>query len=231
MTIYELLKEFAFRGSLTMWQSHIMTIIVTSTLTTVAAFFVHKWANGINEQLKIAAIAFESQDGMFVTDAKSIILRVNQAFTRVTGYTVDEALGKTPRLLKSGRHDKAFYVAMWKSINESGSWAGEIWNRRKNGEVYPEQLTITSVKDTSGIVTNYVATLTDVSERKLAEIALEESEFRWKFAIEGSGDGVWDWIVQSDKKIFSHRWKEILGYGEMDDPTSFPRMGESFPSG
>ena len=216
MTIYEFLKEFAFKGALTLWESHIITIVVTATLTTCASFFVRKWAIGVNEQLNIAAIAFESQEGMFVTDASSIILRVNRAFTRITGYSAEEALGNTPKLLKSGYQDKAFYTDMWANINKTGVWVGEIWNRHKSGEVYSELLTITAVKDVNGVVTNYVAALTDVTKRKQAEAALKESEFRWKFAIEGSGDGVWDWNIQTDEAQYSKRWKEMLGYSDKE---------------
>ena len=120
------------------------------------------------KNLRIAATAFESQEGMVVTDANTVILRVNQAFTKITGYSAEEAIGQTPKLLRSERQDKAFYSAMWKSINNTGSWQGEIWNQRKNGEVYPEHLTITAVKDASGIVSNYVASLTDITMSKAA---------------------------------------------------------------
>ena len=120
-------------------------------------------------ELRIAATAFESQEGMIVTDANMTILRVNPAFTAVTGYTAQEAVGQTPRLLKSGRHDVGFYAAMWKSILHTGAWRGEIWNRRKNGEVYPEQLTITAVKGADEKITHYIATLHDITERKQTE--------------------------------------------------------------
>src|SRR5450830_284990 len=119
-------------------------------------------------ELVIAATAFESQEGILVTDANNVILRVNRAFTTITGYTAEEIVGKNPRLLRSGRHDAAFYAGMWKAINGTGEWAGEIWNRRKNGEVYPDRLTITAVKDANGKVTNYVANLTDISLSKAA---------------------------------------------------------------
>ncbi len=125
-----------------------------------------------HDSLRIAATIFESQEGMFITDTNSVILRVNHAFTRITGYSAEEAIGKTPSLFKSGQQDKDFYASMWKSLNREGYWAGEILNRRKSGEVYPEQLTITTVKDASGIFTNYVATLTDISERKGLESEL-----------------------------------------------------------
>jgi diguanylate cyclase (GGDEF)-like protein/PAS domain S-box-containing protein len=120
-------------------------------------------------ELRISAIAFEAEEGMFITDAAGVILRVNQAFTGITGYTAEEAVGQKPGLLNSGRHDAAFYAAMWESIHRIGSWQGDIWNRRKNGEIYPERLTITAVKDDAGKITHYVATLHDITERKAAE--------------------------------------------------------------
>jgi len=121
------------------------------------------------EQLHIAAAAFESQEGMLVTDADSVILRVNKAFTEITGYTAAEAVGQTPRLLSSGRHDTDFYRAMWEAIHCTGGWQGEIWDRRKNGEVYPKWLTISAVKNGDGVVTHYVGTHFDITERKKAE--------------------------------------------------------------
>ena len=125
------------------------------------------------EELRIAATAFESQEGMMITDASRGILRVNRAFTSITGYTADEVIGKNPRLLSSGRHDVSFYRNMWKSINSAGFWEGEIWNRRKNGEIYPEHLTITAVKDSDGAVTNYVAALADITLSKKSEEEIE----------------------------------------------------------
>jgi diguanylate cyclase (GGDEF)-like protein/PAS domain S-box-containing protein len=123
----------------------------------------------IEQNLQIAAIAFESQEGMLVTDANRVILRVNSAFTQITGYTEDEIIGKHPGMLSSGRHDKDFYANMWESIVNTGSWEGEVWNRRKNGEVYPAHLTFTAVKGRDGTTVNYVATLVDITSRKSAE--------------------------------------------------------------
>jgi diguanylate cyclase (GGDEF)-like protein/PAS domain S-box-containing protein len=116
--------------------------------------------------LRIAATAFESQEGMMVTDVNRIILRVNKSFSLITGYSAEEVIGQSPSMLSSGRHDASFYTTMWDSILTSGSWQGEIWNRRKNGEIYPENITITAVKDLSGIVTNYVGTFTDITSIK-----------------------------------------------------------------
>lgn len=127
--------------------------------------------------LRIAAIAFEAQEGMFITDANGIILRVNSAFNEITGYSSAEAVGKTPRLLTSGRHDSAFYEAIWESVHRTGTWQGDIWNRRKNGEIYPVWLTITSVKDSTGALTHYVSTMTDMTSRKEAEDAIRNLAF------------------------------------------------------
>lgn len=127
--------------------------------------------------LRIAAIAFESQEGMMVTDANKVILKVNKAFSAITGYTVEEAIGLTPRLLSSGHHKAGFYDEMWDSIKNTGSWAGEVWNRRKNGEVYPQYITITAVKSAGGIITNYVATFTDVTLRRQAEAEIHQLAF------------------------------------------------------
>ena len=129
------------------------------------------------DEIRIAATAFESQEGMVITDADKKILRANPAFTRITGYTFDEVMGRTPALLKSGRHDEAFYQAMWENITAKGSWQGEIWNRRKSGEVYPEWLTITAVKDGAGQITHYIGALTDITLRKSAEDEIRNLAF------------------------------------------------------
>ena len=126
------------------------------------------------EHLLIAATAFESQEGMMVTDDKKVIIRVNKAFTLITGYDAKEVIGHNPKILSSGRHDAAFYEKIWKVVNTTGFWAGEIWSKRKNGDVYPEDLTITAVKNTDGIVTNYVATISDISLRKQAELKIKD---------------------------------------------------------
>jgi len=123
----------------------------------------------MDTELKIAATAFESQMGMFISDARQNILRVNRAFCRITGYTPQEVIGRNPRLLSSGRHDQGFYADMFHSIACSDSWQGEIWNRHKDGEVYPEWLTITAVKNDAGELTHFVAAFSDISERKAAE--------------------------------------------------------------
>ena len=124
------------------------------------------------EALRIAAIAFESQEAILVTDASGNILRVNEAFTRTTGYSADEVVGKNPRLLQSGRHGPEFYAKVWERIHDSGHWQGEVWDRHKNGSVYPKWLVISSVRGHTGQVTHYVGSFFDLSERKKAAAAI-----------------------------------------------------------
>lgn len=131
------------------------------------AFSEEKRATEAN--LRIAASAFESQESLMITDANGVILRVNQAFSDTTGYTAEDVVGQTPRILKSGRHNEDFFRAMWESIAQTGKWQGEIWDRRKNGEIYPKLLTISAVKGDDEVVTHYVGSHFDISERKAAE--------------------------------------------------------------
>jgi len=120
-----------------------------------------------------ATVVDNSVEGVVVTDANSRILSINTAVTRLLGYTEAELLGKTPRVFKSGRHGKAFYEALWASVRQTGHWEGEIWNRRKNGEVFPEYMSLSAVRDPAGTVTHYVCMFTDISEEKARERQLE----------------------------------------------------------
>lgn len=128
-------------------------------------------------ELRIAAVAFESQESIIVTDANNVILRVNRAFTDTTGYTAEEIIGNNPKTLHSGRHDKSFFMLMWNTINTTGTWSGEIWNKRKNGSVFPAHLTITAVKNTDGETINYVGTSTDITASKAAAAEIENLAF------------------------------------------------------
>jgi diguanylate cyclase (GGDEF)-like protein/PAS domain S-box-containing protein len=120
-------------------------------------------------ELKIAATAFEAQESLMVTDASGMILRVNQSLSKITGYSVQELIGQSPRILSSGRHDQDFFKSMWNSINLNGVWQGEVFNRRKNGEIFPAYLSISAVKNAQGFVTNYVSTFADITTSKVAE--------------------------------------------------------------
>ncbi len=125
-----------------------------------------------SEATRIATAAFEAPDGMMITDADNVILRVNQGFTHITGYTAADVVGNTPRLLSSGRHDSHFFDAMWQSLLADDRWEGEVWNRHRDGTVFPCRLTIQAVRDSQGDVRNYVGALFDISRQKNAEAEL-----------------------------------------------------------
>ena len=125
--------------------------------------------------------AFSSaHEAMMLTDAKGNIIEVNPSFSRITGYSREEYIGKNPRVMKSGKHTIEFYQAMWNSINSEGHWQGEIWNRKKSGEIYPENLSISAVTNDAGEVTNYVAVFSDIAifkeqERQLKQMAYHDA--------------------------------------------------------
>ena len=163
-------REFPMELSLAAWETvegRFITAIIRDTSERKLA----------EEQFRIAAIVFEAQEGMIITDSSGIILRVNSAFTRITGYAADEAVGQSLRLLHSGRQTADFYKAMWSSIGRSGSWQGEVWNKRKSGEIYPEWLGITAVQNDEGDVSHYVGTFTDITARKAAEDEIKHLAF------------------------------------------------------
>lgn len=130
------------------------------------------------KQLKLAAEVFDNaKEGIMITDADQQILAVNDAFTRMTGYSADEAVGQTPRLLNSGRQDSAFYATIRAALTSEMHWQGEIWNRRKNGEVFPEWLSIAAVRDEEASVSHYVAVFSDLTQRKAAERKIDHLAF------------------------------------------------------
>ena len=128
-------------------------------------------------ELRIAATAFQVQEGIIVTDADERILKVNEALTRITGYPASECIGKTPRMFSSGRQDQRFYKDMWQRIRATGRWEGEVWNRRKNGETYPERLSITAVRDTEGKITHYVGNFSDITMNLAAAEEIHDLAF------------------------------------------------------
>lgn len=122
------------------------------------------------DQLRMNATVFETTtEGIMVTNMEGRIMTVNPAFTEITGYTSEEAVGRNPSMLASGRHDQAFYAELWRQLMESGSWAGEIWNRRKDDSVYPGWLSIAAIKDEKEEIKEYVAIFSDITQRKQNE--------------------------------------------------------------
>lgn len=128
------------------------------------------------ERLRMAAAVFDSTlEGVLVSNADGIIVHVNRAFMHITGYQKDEVIGQRPNKFKSGRHDRTFYEQMYRSLHDKGEWSGEVWNRRKSGEVYPQWQTICAIRDDGGRLTHYVAVFSDISaikhtERELAHL-------------------------------------------------------------
>jgi diguanylate cyclase (GGDEF)-like protein/PAS domain S-box-containing protein len=130
------------------------------------------------EQLRLSAKVFDSStEAIIVTDAAVNIISVNPAFTEITGYGFDEVAGKNPRLLSSGLHDSQFFADFWQTLEENGCWQGEIWNRRKNGEIYPEWLSITMVRNSMSEASNFVGFFSDISDRKAAQQKIDFLSF------------------------------------------------------
>lgn len=122
------------------------------------------------QALRLSATVFESStEGIMITDADTRILKVNRAFSAITGYAADEVLGRTPAFLQSDRQDAAFYRAMWQSIAAHGHWSGEIWSRRKSGEVFIERLSVSRVDNDNGAVSNYIGIFSDISHARAAQ--------------------------------------------------------------
>ncbi|MGB8634217.1 MAG: EAL domain-containing protein [Rhodanobacteraceae bacterium] len=129
------------------------------------------------KELLIAATAFEVQEGIIITDSRNTILRVNKAFSRLTGYSADEAVGQTPALLKSGMQDAKFYKQMWESLTSNHYWQGELWDRHKNGDAHPYWVTITAVTNAEGEITHFVSAHSDLTKQKKYETAIHTLAF------------------------------------------------------
>ncbi|MRJ02829.1 MAG: EAL domain-containing protein [Epsilonproteobacteria bacterium] len=129
----------------------------------------------LRSDLEVLSRAFDAHEAITITDSSGKIIKVNKAFERITGYREDEVVGRNPNILKSGRHDKEFYQKMWETIKEQGYWKGEIYNKRKDGTIYPELLSISAIKDSQGNITNYIAHFFDITELKEAQDSIEFS--------------------------------------------------------
>lgn len=128
-------------------------------------------------EAQLAAAAFQTHLGILITDSNGYILKVNDTFKRITGYDDVDVIGKNPRMFSATHHNAALYRRLWKRIARTGNWEGEIWNQRKNGELFPEWLTVSAVHSTTGELTHYVATMSDISERKAAEQEIHQLAF------------------------------------------------------
>ncbi|MCK9619561.1 MAG: EAL domain-containing protein [Methylobacter sp.] len=161
------------------WLSAVVVRDSVGIITHYVAIFSDISERKANENaLRLAAVVFEqSIEAVIVLDDRERFVSVNSSFTRVTGYTAEEVIGRTPRILKSGRQEHAFYAGMWQQIKEQGFWQGEVWNRRKSGEIYPEWLSISAVRNEHGEVVNYIGIFSDITERKKHEASIHRLAF------------------------------------------------------
>lgn len=163
-------------------------------------------------QLLLAASVFSNtSEGILITDEYGVILSVNPAFSEITGYAADEAIGKKPSLLQSQRHDEAFYISFWKALVSMGFWQGEIWNRRKNGEHYLEWLTINRVQEGIGKGLNYIAIFSDITETRRKEEALVSSEQKFRTLAENLPDSIARYDQQCRVIYINRQLERVLG--------------------
>jgi len=152
-------------------RTHVEEQFLVAITDTLAGVVLRKQAD---DELKQAATVFDnSVEGIVVTDSMANVITVNQAFTEITGYSRDEVIGQNPRLWKSDHHDRSFFHDMWASLEKRGQWRGEIWNRRKNGQVFPCWQTIRAVRDDSGTTTRYVSLIADITAIKESQAQIE----------------------------------------------------------
>ncbi|TSE35067.1 PAS domain S-box protein [Tepidimonas charontis] len=197
-----------------------MARVLQRFMMALAACREHRRVNELLMAQRLSARVFDlSPQAMLVCDAEQRIVDVNPAFTRITGYARDEAVGRTPRLLSSGVHDEAFFDAMWSAIRHEGHWQGEIWNRRKDGTVYPELLTIVAVPDQAGVVRSYVGIFQDIGEQKEREAELERlrdslqrSNDYLQSIVDHLGEGIYTLDGEGRCTFFNAAAERLLGW-------------------
>ena len=164
-------------------------------------------------KMRLQSTAIESiSHAIVITDAVGQIQWVNPSFTSLTGYTLAEVIGKTPALLNSGEQTEAFYSNLWETIKRGEVWQSSLVNRKKDGGLYYEDETITPVFNEKDVITHFIAIKSNITPEVAMKNALAESEQRWQFALEGAGDGLWDWNAVTNEVFYSDSWKLMLGY-------------------
>jgi PAS domain S-box-containing protein len=177
----------------------------------------------VEEQVNLQSYALEAAaNGIVITDKEGIVLWANSSFTNLTGYTLKEALGKKLNILKSGYHDESYYSFMWEKINSGQTWRGEIINKRKDGTLYNEEMTITPTRNPSGEVISFVAVKQDITERKLSEQALKESEMRFRGLFENATIGIYQTSVDGKILMVNPTLLKISGYRSLDEMAKRP---------
>jgi PAS domain S-box-containing protein len=163
-------------------------------------------------QLALSARVFkEAREAIMITDASGNIVDVNPTFSEITGYSRNEVIGQNPRMLSSGKHGPDFYAEMWDGLKKNGFWQSEVWNRKKNGEEFIEQLTISTLQDEDNNVIHYVGLFSDISERKKMEIVLADNERHLSTLISTTPVGVFETDQDGKCTYVNDRWSEITG--------------------
>jgi len=173
----------------------------------------------IEEQLRNRSAALKAAaNGIVIVDPDGIVRWANPAFSRLTGYSYEEVVGQNTRILNSGKHDVLFYKNMWNTINSGEVWHSEVINKKKDGTLYSEEMTITPIFNDKNEIVNFVAIKQDITRRKELEERLNKSEERLNFALEGSSDGLFDWRIHDDYIYYSPRFETMLGFepGELE---------------
>ena len=179
---------------------------------------------------KSALLVFENlAEGVIFTDTGASILAVNSGFTRITGYTAEEVVGRNPRVLQSGVQERDFYEEMWRTLRTTGRWRGEIINRRKSGELYPELLSISAVRNAGGGITNYIGVFSDLSERLAQERAVREMRERLDLALDAGGVGAWSWEPGSGRLECDERACELIAGSQNNPPRTFEALLDRIP--
>ena len=172
-------------------------------------------------KLKLKTLALAIEQGstpVMITDLNATIEYVNQAYIDSSGYSREQIIGKNPGLFKSGKTPKTTYVDMWAALHDGKTWHGELINRNKQGEELTELTWISPIRQDDQSISHYLSLKENITEQKKIDAALKDSELRWKFALEGAGDGVWDWAIDTNHCLYSARWMKMLGYTEHDIP-------------
>ena len=191
---------------------YMLTLSIVGMILTTHVNAIKRTFNAM--QVKDSALN-AAANGIIITDVSGRIEWANPAFSRLTGYELNEVLGKNPRdLVKSGKHDADFYRNLWKTILASKVWHGEVINRTKSGTLYDEEMAITPITDSLGKITNFVAIKQDISLRKATESALAASEKRARLAISGSQAALWDYDLTTGEVYLSEGWSEFLGHSQ-----------------
>ena len=205
--------KWVIRPQMALWTSFVVTILFTTSAAVVLSFVVLSGRKSAEARVRLQAAALEAAaNSIVITDREGTILWSNRAFSELTGYASEEARGRKPRMLSSGKHDAVFYRGLWQTIAAGKIWHGEIINRRKNGSLYTEEMTITPVRADGGEVTHFVAIKQDVTERKQAETALQRAEEKYRTIFQDAVIGIYQSSPEGRLLSVNRALAQMLGY-------------------